>query len=225
MNLNGRCVAAFIEKFENFQVLEFTGAQFQTFNVPKAQTKGVEIETVANFTDNLTFNGGLTLLNAKYPDDCDKGREDVANVATLCGNTLTNAPKTVGIAGLSYANDFNDDLKFFVNGQLRYEGDRRTSTQAFTVPNAAAITAAGSLGAAISAASPVPFDVQEANTKINMRVGLGDQDDKWMFELWGTNITDVVTRGVTFNTTLRSGSRSAFVQDPATYGATIRTTF
>lgn len=29
-------VAGFIEKFENFQVLEFTGAQFQTFNVPKA---------------------------------------------------------------------------------------------------------------------------------------------------------------------------------------------
>ena len=117
-------VAAFLEDFENFQVLEFTGAQFVTFNVPKAQTKGVEIEASGKLTDNLSFNGGLTLLEAKYPDDC-AGALTVVNVTSLCGNTLTNAPKTVGILGAKYDGEINDWLGYFLTGQVRYEGDRR----------------------------------------------------------------------------------------------------
>jgi len=39
-------VAGFIQNFDNFQVLEFTGAQFTTFNVPKANSRGIEIEAV-----------------------------------------------------------------------------------------------------------------------------------------------------------------------------------
>ena len=204
-------VAAFLEKFENFQVLEFTGAQFQTFNVPKAETKGVEIETVVRPTDNLTINGGLTLLEAIYPDDC-AGTQTSANVLALCGNTLTNAPKTVGILGATYEGDLSNALTFFLNGSLRYESDRRTSTQAVNPANLAART-------------PVPFDIQEANTKINLRAGIGGDDGGWSLEAWATNVTNEITRGVTFNTTLRGGSRSAFVQDPRFYGITARKNF
>lgn len=205
MTLN---VAAFLEKFTNFQVLEFTGAQFQTFNVPKAETQGIEIETLLRPTDSLTFNGGLTLLDANYPDDC-AGTQTSANVTTLCGNTLTNAPKTVGIIGATYDGSLGGDYTFFLNGSLRYEGDRRTSTQAFSPTTGAA----------------VPFDVQEANTKINLRAGIGNDEHGWGLEAWATNVTNEITRGVTFNTTLRSGSRSAFIQDPRFYGVTARKTF
>lgn len=201
-------VAAFFEEFTNFQVLEFTGARFETFNVPLAETKGVEIETVVRATDNFTLNGGLTLLNAKYPDDC-AGTQTALNVTSLCGNTLTNAPKTVGILGATYEGDLGANMTFFLNGSARYESDRRTSTQAVILASQA----------------PTPFDVQEANTKINLRAGLGNADDNWGLELWATNITNEITRGVTFNTTLRSGSRSAFIQDPRTYGVTLRHNF
>lgn len=201
-------VAAFLEEFTNFQVLEFTGARFETFNVPKAQTKGVEIEGSARPTDNLTINGGLTLLKAEYPDDC-AGTQTSANVVSLCGNTLTNAPKTVGLLGATYEGDLSDMFTFFLNAQARYESDRRTSTQAFSPTTGAA----------------VPFDVQEANTKINLRAGIGGDDGGWSLEAWATNITNEVTRGVTFNTTLRSGSRSAFVQEPRMYGVTARKNF
>lgn len=222
MTLN---VAGFLENFENFQVLEFTGAQFQTFNVPKAETMGVEVETLLRATDNFTLNGALTLLDANYPDDCAGSQTNVANVLNLCGNTLTNAPKTVGLLGATYEGDINENFSFFLNAQVRHEGDRRTSTQARTVPGAAQIAAAGSLAAAVAAAPLVPFDIQEANTKINLRAGIGDSDDNWSLEVWGTNITNEITRGVTFNTTLRSGSRSAFVQDPRFYGVTVRRNF
>jgi outer membrane receptor protein involved in Fe transport len=201
-------IAAFLEQFENFQVLEFTGAQFVTFNVPKAETKGVEIEFAANATDNLSFSGGLTLLDANYPDDC-AGTQTAINVTSLCGNTLTNAPQTVGIFGANYEGDVNDWMKFFLNAQVRYESDRRTSTQAVV----------------LSTQAPNPFDVQEANSKINLRAGIGGQDDDWALEAWATNITNEVTRAVTFNTVLRSGSRSAFVQQPRMYGVTARRKF
>ena len=217
-------IAGFHEDFSNFQVLEFTGAQFTTFNVNQALSTGFEIESVIRPDPNLTFNMGLTYTDARYPEDCDGGIPN-ANVTSLCGNSLTNAPQLVAIAGANYDKDFGDYLRGFFSAQVRTESDRRTSTQATFVPNAAAITAAGSIQAAVDAAGLVPFDVQDGNTKINLRAGIGAQDESWTIEVWGVNVTDEVTRGVTFNTVLRGTSRSAFAQEPATYGVTVRTKF
>ncbi|NMW31057.1 TonB-dependent receptor [Altererythrobacter sp. RZ02] len=217
-------MAAFHEEFSDFQVLEFTGAQFTTFNVNSAKSTGVELESVIRPDDNLTFNLGLTYTNARYPGDCDGGTPN-ANVTTLCGNSLTNAPEIVAIAGFNYDKDFGNYLRGFFTGQARMESDRRTSTQARTVPSAAQITAAGSIQAAVDMAPLVAFDVQDGTTKINLRAGIGAQDESWTLEVWGVNVTDQVTRGVTFNTVLRGNSRSAFAQQPATYGVTVRTKF
>ena len=216
--------AAFLQDFTDFQVLEFTGAQFQTFNVPKAQTMGIEIEASGRVTDNLSLNGAVTLLEAAYPDDCATSA-DAVRVQNLCGFDLTNAPKTVGIFGAKYEGDFSADLNYFVSGQARYTGDRRTSTQGRLVPNAAAITAAGSVDAAIAASALNPLDIQEAGIKVNLRAGIGNEGDGWGLEAWATNLTNEVTRGVTFNTVLRSGSRSAFAQEPRMYGVTARKNF
>ncbi|WP_417622568.1 TonB-dependent receptor [Parasphingorhabdus sp.] len=217
-------LAGFHEKFSNFQVLEFTGAQFTTFNVPIAKSTGVELETVIRPSSNLTINGGLTYTDARYPDNC-AGTQTSANVLSLCGHSLTNAPKWVGIMGATYDRDLGTNMKFFVNGQIRMESDRRTSTQAIVVPSAAAIAAAGSVQAAVDVAALNPFDVQDSNVKINMRAGIADIDDAWGIEAWVTNLTNEVTRGVTFNTVLRSGSRSAFIQEPRMYGLTLRGKF
>lgn len=219
-------VAGFHEEFTDFQVLEFTGAQFTTFNVPSAKSTGVEIETVIRPDDNFTINGGLTYTDARYPNDC-AGTQTSANVLSLCGNSLTNAPKWVGIMGATYDRDLGDSLKFFINGQIRMESDRRTSTQATVVPSATTINDdfGGNVQAAVDAAPLVPFDVQDGTIKINMRAGLGDIDDAWGIEAWVTNLTNEVTRGVTFNTVLRSGSRSAFIQEPRMFGVTLRGKF
>ena len=208
-------VAAFYEDFSNFQVLEFTGAQFQTFNVPTAESKGVEIEAQAQASDNLSLNGGLTILDASYPSDC-AGPDQPLRVQNLCGFDLTNAPNIVGLLGATYTGDLSPSMDFFLNGQLRYEDDRRTSTQARLVP-----TTAAELGN-----TPLnPLDVQESTVKINLRAGIGNEDSGWGLEAWANNITDEVTRGVTFNTVLRGTSRSAFIQEPRTYGVTARKTF
>jgi len=208
-------VAVFLEEFSNFQVLEFTGAQFQTFNVPKAESAGFEIESQIRPIDELIVNLGVTYTDAKYPDDCAT-TADPLRVQNLCGAPLTNAPEIVGIMGATYTQELNDDLEFFLNGQIRVEDDRRTSTQPSTPP-----TTPAQLGN-----TPLlPFDIQDSNTKINLRAGIGQIDGGWGIEAWVTNLTNEVTRGVTFNTTLRSGSRSAFPQEPRMYGVTVRGEF
>ncbi len=204
-------VAAFYQEFSNFQVLEFTGAQFQTFNVPKAETQGVEIEAVIRPDDYLTVNAGVTYTDANYPSDC-AGTQTSNNVLSLCGNSLTNAPQIVAITGATYERDLGDSLDFFLNGQVRFESDRRTSTQAFDPSD-------------LTTRTPVPFDVQDGNVKINLRAGIGSQDDSWGIEAWVQNLTNETTRGVTFNTVLRGGSRSAFPQEPRTFGLTLRGAF
>ncbi|MEM8724710.1 MAG: TonB-dependent receptor [Pseudomonadota bacterium] len=201
-------LAVFHEEFSNFQVLEFTGAQFTTFNVASAISTGFELETVIRPDDNLTINAGLTYTDARYPNDC-AGTSTSINVTSLCGNSLTNAPEIVAIMGANYERDIGSSLRGFLSGQVRTESDRRTSTQAVL----------------LASQTPLPFDVQDGNTKVNLRAGIGSIDETWTLEVWGNNITDQITRGVTFNTVLRSTSRSAFPQEPATYGVTVRTQF
>ncbi len=216
MTLN---IAAFREEFTNFQVLEFTGTQFQTFNVPKALTQGVEIETLIRPSQNFTINAALSYTDAKYPGDC-AGTQTLINVVALCGNSMTNAPKYVAITGATYTRNFGSSLKFTLNGQVRMTSDQRTSTQAIVLPT----TLAG-----IPTSPLLAFDKQDGDINVNMRVGIGDQDDRWGIEGWATNLTNSVTRGVTFNTVLRgsgaSNSRSAFIQEPRSYGITVRGKF
>ncbi len=75
----------------------------------------------------------------------------------------------------------------------------------------------------------LPFDIQDANVKANARLGFTTPSESFTIELWGNNIFNEQTRNVTFNTPLRgvagSRSRGAFLEDPRTYGVTVRTQF
>ena len=220
-------VAAFYQEFQNFQVLEFTGTAFQTFNVPKAESRGVEIESLIRPNDELTFNIAATILDASYPDDC-AGTQIAPQVVSLCGNDLTNAPEIVGIFGALWEKPISLSTEFFMSGQIRIESDQRTSTQAIVPPSAAQIAALG-VDAAVAAQPLIVADVQDGNEFINLRAGLRFGDGAYAIEGFVNNLTDNVARGVTFNTTLRgsgaNNSRSAFSLQPRTYGVTVRAKF
>lgn len=186
---------------EDFQVLEFTGIQFITFNVPSAQSRGAELELSALAGNNLSLNVGWTYADSEYPDDCDGG-VPIPQVNSLCGAQFTNAPENVVTIGADWDDTIGDRFLVFVSANARYEDDRRTSTQ----PN-------------------LDFDIQEANTRGNLRVGLGGYSGKWTVELWANNITDKQTKNVTFNTPLRPNSRSSYLEAPRTYGTTFRVNF
>ena len=216
-------IALFHQELENFQVLEFTGVAFQTFNVPSAKATGFEVEFNAQATDALSFNFAATYSDARYPSDCVDGdttalvAAQLLPVATnLCGAQLTNAPEFVANAGFLWSDEITDSgWTMAISGNARYETDRRTSTQPSEV------------GPAFT--DPLPFDVQNQNARINARIGFTTPDEAFTFEIWGNNLTDFQARNVTFNTPLRGTtgvrSRSAFLEDPRTYGVTVRTRF
>jgi outer membrane receptor protein involved in Fe transport len=204
--LNGRIranLALFYNEVADFQVLEFTGTQFQTFNVDDVTSKGFELEIDARWSDYISNNIGITYADANYGDDCDAGGT-IPQATGLCGNVLTNAPKWSGLFGMTYKGPLNDSgWNLLVNTNVRYEGDRRTRTN----PTSG------------------PFDVQKANFKVNARIGFTDPSDRFTFEVWGNNLTNEITRNVTFNTPLLGASTSAFIEAPRTYGLTVRTQF
>lgn len=217
---NGRAranLAVFQQKLEGFQVLEFTGVQFRTFNVGKAEATGFELDTEAALTDTLFANLSLAYSDARYPNDCDvviPGAPGFTpNAANLCGASLTNAPKWVITGGATYERQL-DNLNFFANANFRYEDDRRTGTQPTEL---------------LAPTQLLPGDIQEANTKINLRVGLSGEDGRWAVELWGRNVTDEKTVNNSFTVPLRGlagdRSRAQFTEDPRTYGVTLRTKF
>jgi len=193
-------VTLFRQRMDNFQVLEFTGTQFVTFNVDKASSDGVEVEIFGTPIDGLNLNLAVTYADARYPDDCTPTPGGTAVPDSLCGSQLTNAPLWTGVLGGNWQQDIpGTNFDYFVNANWILSSERRTSTNTFLVD-----------------------DVQPGYGKVNLRVGLGDIDGRWSVEGWAQNLFDIQTRNTTFNTPLRADSRGAFIEEPRTWGFTIR---
>jgi iron complex outermembrane recepter protein len=208
-------LAFFDMRMKDFQVLEFTGTQFLTFNVDNARSTGVEFEAFGRLSNHISGNFSATYANSRYGADCNVNvaPEALASITRLCGSSLTNAPKIAGVIGLTYDGPINSSgWGLVVNGNLSYSDKRRTSTIPLDTNN-----------------TPIPFDYQDAYFKMNARIGLTTPDDMLTFELWGTNLNNEITRGITANTPLRGGagtrSRIGFVEEPRMYGLTVRAKF
>ncbi len=208
-------LAVFDMKMSDFQVLEFTGIQFLTFNVASAKSTGVELEVFGNLSDYISGNFAATYADSRYPNNCGVGVAPAAAdaVARLCGGSLTNAPKFSGVMGLTYDGPLDSSgWGLLVNGNINYSSKRRTGTIPLDTNGL-----------------PVPLDYQNAYFKMNARIGLTTPDERFTFELWGTNLSNEITRGVTANTPLRGGagtrSRIGFVEEPRMYGLTVRAKF
>ena len=210
-------IAAFHMDLKDFQVLEFTGVQFITFNVDKAKSTGVELEVFGRLARNLTANFGVTYADSRYPKDCMPSAFRTANPGAtqtrLCGTPLTNAPEWSGIAGLTWDGQLSDGgPNLLVNVNAQYSDKKRTSTTGIDTN-----------------LLPIPLDYQPEFVKVNARIGLSSPDDRIGIEFWATNLTNEHTRSVTFNTPIRGGAgyrdRSAFFDEPRMYGVTVRGKF
>ena len=208
-------LALFDMKMSDFQVLEFTGVQFLTFNVNSARSTGAELELFGDFGNYMRGNLALTYADARYPNNCADGvaPDALASVVRLCGQDLTNAPKFTGVAGLTYDGPLNSSgWGLLVSGSVNYSDSRTTRTIDLDTNNL-----------------PVPLARQQSYFKMNARIGLTTPDERFTFELWGTNLSNEITRGITANTPLRggAGTRSliGFVEEPRMYGLTVRARF
>lgn len=204
--------ALFYTDLTDYQVLEFTGVQFVTFNVPNSRAFGGELEVSGQITDELSFSTGLTYSDAAYSDNCDEGLTTPSpNVSNLCGARFTNAPEFVANGTLAYESLLEQlNMRWFLQGNIRFETDSRTSTQPTN----------------IATGTPLFGDIQQQHAQLDFRAGIGSDNQRWTLEGWVQNATDVRTRGITANTPLRgtgdATSRFAFPAAPRTYGVTVR---
>ncbi len=208
-------LALFDMKMSDFQVLEFTGVQFLTFNVNTARSTGAELELFGDLGNYIKGNLALTYADARYPKNCNVGvaPDALASATRLCGQDLTNAPKFTGVAGLTYDGPLNSSgWGLLVSGSVNYSDSRTTRTIDIDTNGL-----------------PTPLARQENYFKMNARIGLTTPDERFTFELWGTNLSNEITRGITANTPLRggAGTRSliGFVEEPRMYGLTVRAKF
>ncbi|MFM2301452.1 MAG: hypothetical protein RLZZ84_1188 [Pseudomonadota bacterium] len=208
-------LALFQMNMSDFQVLEFTGVQFTTFNVHGARSRGVELELFGKLHDYISINAAGTYAKATYDSDCNTGvsAANLPSVTRLCGFPLTNAPEFTGVFGITYDGPLTaSGWGLVANFNMNYSSRRRTTTQALDTNN-----------------TPNPLDYQDAYMKMNARVGFVMPGGNYTFEIWGTNLSNEITRGVTANTPLRGGagtrSRVGFVEEPRMYGVTVRAKF
>jgi iron complex outermembrane recepter protein len=221
-------IALFQMDMSDFQVLEFTGVQFATFNTAGARSRGVEVELFGKVHDSISINASATYAKARYDSDCAAGVPVnlVASVSLLCGQPLTNAPKFTAVWGVTYDGPIGSSgWGFLANVNVNYSDKRRTTTQHLLRRTQA--------GTGVTELVEIPLDYQENYFKINARIGVSTPDDKFTFELWGTNLSNEITRGITSNAPLRGGAgtfgtpqtnlaRIAFVEEPRMYGLTVR---
>jgi outer membrane receptor protein involved in Fe transport len=196
--LDGRVTlnaTAFHTKFDDFQILNFSGLQFFIYNVDEVTTQGVELEGVYRATENLTLSGGATYLEAEYGED----NEPIPGLPLLPGNELTAAPELTLTGAVSYDRDIpGTDLRGMANFNVRYQTEQYLNS------------------------SLKPQTRQDAYAVANARIGIGSSDDRWAVELFATNLFDEDYSILINDAPLQSGSFNRNPADPRVVGVSLK---
>ncbi len=208
-------VAVFLEQFENFQLNTFTGFSFIPESVEKVETSGMEVDLQARLTETLELILGVALAKTDYGDNLvdvsnklinDRGFRDGTTLlpeeSALSGQQLTNAPRSVVTASLTWNKPISSNLKLLINGTARWQDDINTGSDLD------------------------PEKDEPAYTIVNARIGLGQAEGTWSLEAWGNNLLDEEFAQVAFDNPLQANNGfGAFLGEQRTYGLTFRYNF
>lgn len=213
-------IVAFRTNYDNFQALSSfidsnNTLRFFLQNAASLRSQGVEVDLTGRPVEGLSLTAAASYIDAKFRSF--PNAEGPAGPRDLSGQPLTDAPKfSLSIAG-RYEVPVSQNLKAFIAGDVFYRS---------------------------SAFTELTYDpnlTQEAYTKINARIGLGQIDRGLTLELFGRNLTDEITfgrggrpvfGGVTALLPF-AGAPSfpvgntyiKFTGEPRTYGVTVRYSF
>jgi|GEM_PF-1890792 len=210
-------VVLFDMKYADFQSLSsFTDAnnqlRFFLQNAASVRSKGVEFDFVSRPTDNLTFSGGFTYLDATF--ESYPNAQGPSGRVSLTGKPLSDAPEWSASLVGRYERPIGENLKVYTQADMFYRSNVFTEL------------------------TYDPLQVQKAHTKFNLRVGIGQQGNGWALEAWGRNLTDEITFGRATRASILGQLTSVlplvgvasypvgtstlkFTGEPRTYGATL----
>ena len=206
----------FHQEYEDFQLNSFLGTSFVVRSIPKVTSQGLDAEMLwqPQAAPGLMLQGGLMYAKTEFGSDIPGGDFETRNPLStsgalykLPGATMPFAPEWSGSMAVTYEWDFSNSMVGRFNIGAKYMGDYNTGSD---------------------------LDVekhQSSYTVVNARFGFGASDQRWMLELWGTNITDTDYVQVGFDGPLQAlfpdpgnplNTFNAFPAAPRMYGVTLR---
>lgn len=190
-------VALFRSEFTNMQTSQFDGGvSFNVTNAGEATVQGLEVDGRWAASESILLRGGFAFIDFEYTDfknsQCYFGQEDPDNdnICDATGQRREFTPELQGNAGIDHTIEFSNGLKLVSTLDVIYSADYLTTP------------------------SLDPKFKQDAYTKINARIAISGNDDKWELALIGKNLTDesVVTyaNGLPVATTLTDDTSSGY---------------
>ncbi|MEZ5557835.1 MAG: TonB-dependent receptor [Pseudomonadales bacterium] len=170
--------AAFVMAFDNLQTSSYDGTQFIIQNAASADITGFELEGTWQATDSLRLSGALGFIDATYDKfmgaqcivaDADGNFKDptcVDGFEDLSGEKLERSPDWELNLAADWQTQITDNLLLMTNVSM-YHSDDYDVRQDFH-----------------------PLGHQDAFTKWDARIGIGNLNDTWELAFIGRNLTD-----------------------------------
>ena len=201
----------FHQEYEDFQLNSFLGTSFVVRSIPEVISQGIDAEMMwqPQAIKGLMLQGGLMYADTQYGDGIPGG-DFVAPTGALYklqGAQMSFAPKWSGSASATYEWDLGSNLQARFNIGAKYMSEYNSGSDLD------------------------PEKMQSAYTVANARFGIGARNERWMVEIWSTNLTDENYVQVGFDGPLQNVSPApgnpfntfnAFLGAPRMYGATLR---
>lgn len=196
--LNG---TLFLEKMKDFQENAFSGFNFLTFNVPRAVSRGAEIDLFAIPHREITWQGGLTYLEAFFDSDVTG-----AGGALLVrkGDVFSFAPRWSATSAVTWTHPWGANTNFIMSADARWQSGSPTQGLASA------------------------RDISTYNNEfvvVNGRLGFAGAKGGWALELWGKNLFDKLYFLGGFAVTEQTGTYNIYPSMQRTYGVTGRIRF
>lgn len=181
-------VDVFHTKFEDLQVTIPQGNNVRTANAAAITSKGLELDTLYQLTDDIRVGADLTYLDAKYDDFPGAGcivPLDAFAVLTPCA--------IEGVASPAETNAKGKRVEFAprVTASVRLDGSHAlTNTMNFTFGGRAYYNDGYSMNP-----NRDPIDVQDSYALYDAYLGVGASSDAWTLQLLGKNLSDEAVIG------------------------------
>jgi iron complex outermembrane recepter protein len=200
--------SAFSTEYQDLQVTLFNGTGFVVANAEGAEIQGFEAETRWSATSNLTLSGTLSYLDFAFSNYSNAGCtvQQISQVVAPCTQSLSGrenafAPEWSGNFAFDWTQPIGAALELRVNADFNYRGEHFLDTDLD------------------------PASQQEAQTRINARIGLGANDGSWEFSAFGQNLTDEVTYTSIGDIPLSPGAFYGLIQEPRVFGVEVRASY
>jgi outer membrane receptor protein involved in Fe transport len=203
-------VALFDQSIKGFQDNTFRGTGFVLSNAGKQSTKGIEIETQFQVTDNWRVDLAATLLDPVYdtyvgaPSPCTGRNTD------LTGQRPNNIHDTSVSLALNYAWSMGD-VDGFVRADYDYQDNTLVNRHEQATSNCAAVPPTNT------------FDVYRKVGTVNASAGFSL--NSWDFLVWGRNLNDDEYIVQSFPSVAQQFSVTGYPNQPRTYGLSVRKNF